>query len=130
MIRSLAAIAVSLGCALMSFAQSDPVSVKSPDGRLAATFETVENDQPAASGKLVYSVTFRGKPLIDRSALSLELQGQRPLGPEMQIVSATPGSTDETYQLVTGKASTVRDHYNALRLDLTEQCPWRKETQH
>jgi alpha-glucosidase len=123
MTRPLAAASVLLGCAFTSFAQSNPVNLKSPDGRLVATFETVDNDQPAASGRLVYSVTFRGKPLIDRSALSLELQGQRPLGPEMRIVSATPGSADDTYQLVTGKASTVRDHYNALRIELSERDP-------
>ncbi len=122
-IRSSAVIAAVLGCAFTSSAQSNPVTVKSPDGRLVASFETIDNDQPAASGKLVYSVTFRGKPLIERSALSLQLQGQRPLGPEMQIASAMPGTADETYQLVTGKASTVRDHYNSVRLDLTEREP-------
>ncbi len=120
MIRSLATVTVLMGCAVTLPAQSSSVSLKSPDGRIVANFETVENDQPAASGKLVYSVTFRGKPLVDRSALSLELQGQRPLGPEMQIVSAAPATTDDTYQLVTGKASTVRDHYNSVRLDLKE----------
>jgi alpha-glucosidase len=35
-------------------------------------------------------------------------------------VKATPSSKDETYHLVTGKASEVRDHYNALRVELEE----------
>ena len=102
------------------FAQSQEPVLKSPDGRLAITFETVEKNQPAPLGQIAYSVTVAGKPLIERSLLLLELQGQRPLGSQVQIAKVTPSSADETYQLVTGKASEVRDHYHALRLDLEE----------
>ncbi len=83
-------------------------------------FETIQNNQPSASGQLVYAVTFRGKALIDRSGLQLDLQGQRPLGTDVQIVSATPSQADETYRLVAGKASVVRNHYNALRIALQD----------
>lgn len=99
--------------ALALFGQSS-VTVSSPDARLVLTFETVK-------GQLVYSVTFRGKPLIDRSSLQLQLQGQRePLGSDVAIVKQTPSQVDEQYHLVTGKTSTVRNHYNALRLALEE----------
>ncbi len=57
---------------------------------------------------------------MDQSALRLELEGQSPLGTDVRIVSATPSSFDETYHLLTGKASEVRNHYNALRVDLEE----------
>jgi alpha-glucosidase len=50
----------------------------------------------------------------------LELQGQRPLGSSVRIASATPSKIDETYHLVAGKASTVRNYCNALRIDLEE----------
>lgn len=102
-------------------AQSNAV-VQSPDSRLVLTFETT----PA--GQLVYSVTFRGKPLLDRSSLELDLQSQRPLGSSVAIVKQTPGQVDEQYHLITGKASTVRNHYNALRLDLEEPNNGRKLT--
>jgi len=96
--------------------------LKSPNGALAMTFETVVDGRATqASGRLVYSVTFHGKPLVDRSALSLELQGQRPLGTNISIVQGTNSRTDETYRLVWGKANSVRDHFNALRLELVEQ---------
>ena len=100
-------------------AQSAPVSLKSPDGQLAISFEGVSNSS-GKDGHLVYSVTFHGKPLITQSALQLELQGARPLGANVQIVKETPSQADETYRLVTGKASVVRNHYNALRLDAEE----------
>ncbi|HSU61775.1 MAG TPA: glycoside hydrolase family 97 protein [Bryobacteraceae bacterium] len=123
----IAALFAFFQLASVLFAQDAPASLKSPDGRISATFETIQKDQPSATGQLVYSVSFEGKPLLDRSNLSLTLQGQRPLGAFVRIVSQTPSQSDSTYRLVTGKASTVRDHYNALRINLAEDnFPHRK----
>ncbi len=118
--RFLTTSALLIACRALLPAQSGPVTVKSPDGRLAATFETVEKNQAATSGQLLYSVNFNGKPLIDRSKLVLDLQGQRPLGPMLQITGATPSTHDDSYRLLTGKISNVRDHYNAITIDLVE----------
>ncbi|HJY08941.1 MAG TPA: glycoside hydrolase family 97 N-terminal domain-containing protein, partial [Bryobacteraceae bacterium] len=106
------------GCAAL--AQSSSATLRSPNGQLAITFQTVDKQTPSSSGQLTYAVQFQGKPLVDRSALSLDLQSQRPLGAAVRIVKATPSSQDKTYRLVTGKASEVRDHYNALRIELEE----------
>jgi alpha-glucosidase len=105
---------IALLSALAAQAQTDPPVLKSPDGRLVLTFETVDK------GQLAYSVAYRNKPLIERSSMTLNLQGQPPLGAEVKIVRATPAETDETYRLVTGKSSVVRNHFNALKLDLEE----------
>ncbi len=95
--------------------------LQSPDSRLAIQFKIIsDGNAKAGSGQLVYSVTFHGKPLIDASKLSLTLQSERPLGSNLRIVNVTPSSIDQTYRLVTGKASVVQDHYNTLRLELTE----------
>ena len=117
-----------------AWAQSGTAVLNSPDGRLAITFQTVAkttpgpegnqaapSSQPApAGGRLVYSVSFQGKPLIEPSALCLDLQNQMPLGTDVRIVTSALSKTDETYQLLTGKASSIRNHYNALRMDLEE----------
>ena len=95
-------------------------AVHSPDDHLVLTFEITQSNEASAAGQLVYSVTFRGKPLIDRSALELDLQGQRPLGTNVSILNKTSSQVDEQYRLITGKSSMVRNHYNALRLDLEE----------
>ena len=51
-------------------AQSSPVSLSSPDQRLVMRFATVaDKESNGPGGKLVYSITFRGKPLLDESAL-------------------------------------------------------------
>ncbi len=91
------------------------VTLTSPDGNVAAQFDV------DGAGKLTYSLAFHGKPVLERSGLVLRLLGQRPLGVNMHIDNAAPSSVDDTYRLVTGKVSVVHDHYNALRLDLTEQ---------
>ena len=121
------------------FAQP-PAAVSSPDGRLTLTFRTVSypqaategaltaNPQPAPNGgQLIYDVAFQGKALIEASALRLDLKDQPPLGPNLRIVNATTSATDETYHLVAGKASSVRNHFNALRVELEEPAaPGRK----
>ena len=53
-------------------------------------------------------MSFQGKPLIESSELRLELKDQVPLGVNVRIVNATAGTKDETYQLLAGKASSVR----------------------
>src|SRR5260370_31090167 len=73
--------------AATAFAQT---VIHSPDGRLAITFQTVSNGQPApAGGQLVYTVAFQGKPLIEPSALRLVLQGGRPLWANVPSVPET-----------------------------------------
>ena len=112
----------------LSSLQIGSSTLKSPDGNLVITFETVAGDKPSSSGgKLVYTVSFRGKQLMDRSALSLELQGHRPLGGDARIVKATPSQTDETYRLIVGKTGSVRNRYNALRIEIEENSGLRRK---
>jgi alpha-glucosidase len=100
--------------------QSNAATLTSPDGRIVLTIETVTNTATPPVQELVYRVTFRGKSLVENSALRLELEGQSPLGPGFHIVSAVPSSEEQNYTLVAGKASQVHTHYNALLVNLEE----------
>jgi alpha-glucosidase len=95
-------------------------TLTSPNGQLVLTIEAAPNGATPPAAPLLYQVSFRGKLLIERSALRLEFEGQRPLGPDVRAVAAKPSAFDSTYRLITGKASEVRDHHNALRVDLEE----------
>ncbi len=95
--------------------------LKSPDGRLAITFQTLAQDN-ATAGRLVYEVSFEDKPLITPSTLSLQLEGQPPLGTNVRVIGGAQSTIDESYRLITGKASVVRNHCNALRLELGENA--------
>ncbi|HSW51115.1 MAG TPA: glycoside hydrolase family 97 N-terminal domain-containing protein, partial [Bryobacteraceae bacterium] len=71
-------------------------------------------------GQLTYRVAYGGKPVLLSSRLGLDLQGQPLLGSAVRIASAVRTQADETYRLVWGKNNPVRDHYNALRVELQE----------
>lgn len=119
--KLICSFAVAMLEAVTLLAESPGTVLKSPDGQLAITFNVAQSAAAQnGSGQLMYSVSFHGKPLIDNSKLALTLQGARALGENVQITGSTPSSTDQTYHLLTGRASTVRDHYNALRLDVAE----------
>jgi alpha-glucosidase len=125
-----------------AYGQAGAATLSSPNGLLAITFQTVERRPPAgpggqaapgkvpapAGGQLVYTVSFQGKLLIEPSALRLDLQGQTPqLGEDVRIVNTADSKADETYRLIAGKTSSVRNHFNALHIELEEiAAPFRK----
>lgn len=97
-------------------------TVKSPDGGIEMSISTDNN-------KLVYAVTFRGKPVIAKSALSLEIQDQPLLGANVRIAGTRPGAVDETYSMPHGKANPIRNVSKTLAVDLEEtRTPFRKFT--
>src|SRR5436190_23429550 len=65
--RFLASVGMTVVAALSFLASvaAASVDVKSPDGRLNISFRTVATTQPAPGEKLVYSVSFKDKPLIE-----------------------------------------------------------------
>jgi alpha-glucosidase len=115
------AAALTAFCSGEGFSQSGLVKLSSPDQQLAMQFTTVAaKDSSGAGGKLVYSVTFHGKQLIDPSALALELADQPTLGSNVQIVESIPGSGSDDYTLIAGKASKIHDEYNKVQLRVVE----------
>jgi alpha-glucosidase len=109
----IAAVLLIVLSSITAHAQS--VSLKSPNGQLEIAIET-----DGSSGALSYSCNYRGKSLITKSALRLHLAGARPLGESVHILRQTPSQVDDTQRLVTGKASTVRNHYNAVLVETQE----------
>lgn len=96
-------------------------SVTSPDGRLRLQFAIIPAEHPGSgAGRLVYSLFFDGKPLLQNSGLSLSLAGGPPLGRNVTIVSAVPGSGVDDYREVAGKASHIHDAYNSLAVAVKE----------
>jgi alpha-glucosidase len=103
------------------FAQPAPPQLSSPDQQLVVRFAT--NPSAAASGadgKLVYSATFHGKPILEDSALALELSDQPALGSDVHIVDSKPGSGTDDYTLSNQKVSKVHDGYNSLVIHIEE----------
>jgi alpha-glucosidase len=112
-------------CLALAFAaHAAPATLTSPDGRLEIAFHTLAKGEPSpAGGQLAYEASFQGKPVIARSSLGLLLEGSPLLGAEVRILCADTTAHDETYRLVHGKSNPVRNHYNALLLELEETRP-------
>jgi alpha-glucosidase len=103
------------------FGQTGQAEVKSPDQKIVLHFAIVPaKGQISGDGQLVYSVTYRGKQVLDDSALRLELADQAPLGALVHLAGNTAGQDVDNYTLLAGKASTIHDVYNALTLQLEE----------
>jgi len=104
-----------------ALAQSSPVVLSSPNQQLVLHFTTQPSKNTTSDGdKLVYSLTFRGKQILDDSGLALELDGQPPLGSDVHIVSSDAGQGVDDYTLSNSKVSKVHDAYNSLALHVAE----------
>ena len=110
------------GCGLALAQTTAPVAISSPDGGIRMSFS-------AAGGRLVYDVSYRGKPVLTPSALGIEIQDQPVLGTDVAIASSQAGKIDETYTLPAGKSKEVRNRCNTLALDVREtKAPGRRFT--
>lgn len=89
-----------------------PETLKSPDGRAAVAIETDE------AGRIVYSLSRDGRPLLARSGLGFTLKNGPALNQGFEIVSAATAESDSTWTPVYGQFKTIRDHYRELRLDV------------
>jgi alpha-glucosidase len=85
---------VLLAAAAAAFAETDTVSVASPDGQLVLRLFVV-SPKDSILVRLAYSVTFHGKLLIDTSLLGIAIHDQEVfLGETVGLVSATPRSVN------------------------------------
>jgi alpha-glucosidase len=110
-------------CCQTGFSEIGPVVLSSPNQRLSIQFTTVAGtEKTGTGGKLVYSVTFAGKQIVDQSALALELVDQPVLGSNVQIVESTPGKGSDDYTLIAGKASGIHDQHNSVQLRTVESA--------
>ena len=87
--------------------------LKSPNGRLVMTFEV------DGMGSPVYTLTYKGKPVIKRSRLGLEAEGFS-LREGFKLQKAETNTFDETWKPVWGEVSSIRNHYNELAVTLNQ----------
>ncbi len=102
-------------------AQTAPLKLASPDGRIEITFATRAGNADAPAGALFYKVDFQGKPVLDWSRLGLEFQAQPPLGDNVRVLSSQPGQGDETYGMPYGKSNPIPNRFRSLAFDVAEQ---------
>lgn len=100
--------------ATLSLAQP-ATRLASPDGRIVFSLKIT----PTAP---VYRVTFAGKPLVDESPLTLLFAENGLFGPNLTMQKPRIRTIDESYELVVGKAKTVRNYCRETIIPLVEKA--------
>ena len=95
------------------------MAVASPSGAVVMKL-AVRSAGGETDGRLVYSVAFHGKPVMDDSALGLDLEGAAMLGGRVHMTKSESGKGVDEYSLTTGKTSKVHDEYNSLTVEVSE----------
>lgn len=111
MINRIQSVLLSLSFLMMSAWGLQAEELKSPNGRLLMHFEV------DGMGCPVYTLSYKGKPVIKRSRLGLEAEGFS-LREGFQLQKAETATFDETWKPVWGEVSSIRNHYNELAVTL------------
>ncbi|MCG8326323.1 MAG: glycoside hydrolase family 97 protein [Chitinophagales bacterium] len=93
---------------------SKSLSIQSPSEQLNLSFFTNESGIPS------YTLSFKGKTVIDTSTLGFEFKNTPALSQNIAIEASNTRSIDETWEMPWGEQSTVRNHYNELSINLQE----------
>jgi alpha-glucosidase len=109
-----------LFCFIGAIASSQTVTVKSPDNNIIIT---VNSDV-----KLGYSVTFKGKPIVNTSQLGFELKEEQQMDGNFSILEQSIKSFNETWKpVVKSKHAEILNNYNELKLTLKEKTAQMRE---
>ena len=111
-------IGYCIACALLfvnAFAEPlEAQEIKSPDGELFLKVNVDDNGQP------VYSLKYKGNPLVNKSHLGLSgKEADFVKGFAVQHVDST--TFDEVWEPVWGEYSKVRNHYNEMSVTFSKK---------
>jgi alpha-glucosidase len=91
-------------------------SVTSPNGNVVLTFNL--EDLGGLDSCPVYGLSFRGKPILEKSKLGFKINDGKTLAENFEILSTEFVSHDSTWKPVYGERNSVRDHYNQFTVRL------------
>ena len=88
--------------------------VKSPNGVLKAKFYVSE-------GKMTYELFFHEKVIVKPSHLGLEFINWPSMMEDFEMGEVEYSSFDETWKPVWGETSSIRNHYNEMKVTVRQQ---------
>jgi len=109
---------IYLFCALLIIgfkAYSQTHSLGSPGGKVKLTF-TLINGQPG------YSLTYKGKLVIEESSLGFKIKDMPDFGSGYSIVTVENSTFNETWQPVWGETKNIENKYNQLLVTLKDNA--------
>lgn len=90
-------------------------TIASPDGRIVATMDV------DGEGKVVYSVTLAGEPLVAPSVLGFNLEDEDPLRRNFAIAAEATSGADTRWEQPWGERQWVTDRHNELAVTFRQQ---------
>lgn len=91
------------------------LELTSPNGQLIMNFQLDEAGAPH------YSLSYKGKVVIQPSVLGLKLHKAADLSEGFSIAESSRTTVDQTWQPVWGEVKVIRDHHNELLVVLHQQ---------
>ncbi|WNM18052.1 glycoside hydrolase family 97 protein [Flavobacterium capsici] len=108
-----------LGVLLFGFI-SNAQNVLSPSKNILLTFSL------EANGKPTYMVFYKDKPVVTRSNLGLVLKDGTDFTSSFTLENTVSNTFDETWQPVLGEQSSIKNHYNELKVELIQSTSKKK----
>ena len=106
-------IILCVSAGLMSAQDANLRKVSSPDGNVELSFNLKDGHIP------VYSLDYKGKPVVGESHLGCKLQGSG-MYDWFEISETAPSEIDETWNPVWGEESQIRNHCNEMTVTLRQ----------
>lgn len=105
--------AASLAAMMMAMMPAQGAEVSSPGGNVKVSFDT-------QAGVPTYSVSYKGKAVVNSSKLGLELVNADNLMDGFEVTDAKTSEFDETWQPVWGETRDIRNHYNEMLVEMKQ----------
>jgi alpha-glucosidase len=117
-----AVLVLSAAIAAIAVPPAQGAVLVSPSGRVRLTVEVDDDGAPR------YSVSLRGRPVVERSRLGLVVDGVA-LDRGLVLAAETPSRRASTWRPLWGERAEVPDRYEAVTLDLATRAPGRLSLQ-
>ena len=105
--------AASLAAMMMAMMPAHGAEGSSPGGNVKVSFDT-------QAGVPTYSVSYKGKAVVNPSKLGLELVNADNLMDGFEVTDAKTSEFDETWQPVWGETRDIRNHYNEMLVEMKQ----------
>lgn len=103
-------------------AAMESLILKSPDEKIAISFELRANPQPYPMGERpYYRVDYKGSRVLVDSPLGLQFTDAPVMNHDFDVLGSERSSHDSTWEDHFGAQRIIRDHYNQLTISLREK---------
>src|SRR5215210_2510899 len=89
-------------------------NIESPDRKLSLSFGLTGDGEPT------YQLAFKGKPVVQKSKLVIQLKDQPGFASGFTLVNNATSTKDETWEPVWGEVKRIRNHYTELAVTLQQ----------